>query len=173
MNVRNPQAGTIRASLRHPAFRWLLGGLAASQIGDWLYNLALVTMVYEGTHSAMWAGITTAARVAPMVALGPLGGVIADRFDRRRLMMACDLIRLILMLVLALVAVAHLPVLLAPVIAAAVRCRCCTNAATDSKPIRSAANCGPRSRLAGLSWKTSTLAKPSSRPKATSAPPIA
>lgn len=119
MNLQNPPAGTIRASLRHPAFRRLLGGLAVSQVGDWLYNLALVTMVYEGTHSALWAGITTAARVVPMVTLGPLGGVVADRFDRRRLMVACDLIRLVLMLMLALVAEAHLPVTLAPVIAAA------------------------------------------------------
>ena len=31
MNVQNPPAWTIRASLRHPAFRWLLGGLAVSQ----------------------------------------------------------------------------------------------------------------------------------------------
>jgi hypothetical protein len=35
-----------------PAFRWLLSSLAVSQTGDRLYNLALVTMVYEGTHSA-------------------------------------------------------------------------------------------------------------------------
>jgi MFS family permease len=119
VNLKNSPAGTIRASLRHAAFRRLLGGLAVSQIGDWLYNLALVTMVYQGTHSAVWAGTATAARVVPMVALGPLGGVVADRFDRRRLMVACDLIRLALMLVLALVAVTHLPVLLAPVIAAA------------------------------------------------------
>lgn len=114
-----PPPGTIRAALRHPAFRWLLAGLAVSQVGDWLYNLALVTMVYQGTHSTLWAGVTTAARVVPMVALGPLGGVVADRFDRRRLMVACDLIRLVLMLALALVAAAHLPVLLAPLIAAA------------------------------------------------------
>jgi MFS family permease len=119
VNLHHPPAGTIRASLRHPAFRWLLGGLAVSQIGDWLYNLALVTLVYQGTHSVLWAGLTTTARVVPLVALGPLGGVMADRFDRRRLMVTCDVIRLVLMLVLALVAAAHLPVLLAPVIAAA------------------------------------------------------
>jgi MFS family permease len=116
MNMPN---GTIRASLRHAQFRWMLGGLAVSQIGDWLYNLALVTLVYERTHSALWAGVTTAARVVPIVALGPLGGALADRFDRRRLMVVCDVIRLAFMLVLALVAVAHLPVVIAPVIAAA------------------------------------------------------
>ncbi|HEY2521592.1 MAG TPA: MFS transporter [Streptosporangiaceae bacterium] len=119
MNMPNTPPGTIRAALGHRAFRKLLGGLAVSQLGDWLYNLALVTLVYSRTHSALWAGVTTAARVVPIVALGPLGGAIADRFDRRRLMIACDLIRLALMLALALMAVAHLPVLLAPVIAAA------------------------------------------------------
>ncbi|MGH3211193.1 MAG: MFS transporter [Trebonia sp.] len=110
--------GTIRAALGYPAFRSLLAGLAVSQVGDWLYNLALVTMVYQRTGSAMWAGIATAARVIPIVVLGPVGGVVADRFGRRGVMIASDLARLVLMLGLALVAAAHLPVLLAPVIAA-------------------------------------------------------
>jgi MFS family permease len=112
------QEGTIRAALGYPAFRSLLAGLAVSQVGDWLCNLALVTMVYQRTGSAMWAGIATAARVIPIVVLGPVGGVVADRFGRRGVMIASDLARLVLMLGLALVAAAHLPVLLAPVIAA-------------------------------------------------------
>ena len=90
-----------------------------SQIGDWLYNLALVVLVYDRTHSSLWAGVTTAARVVPIVALGPLGGVLADRFDRRRIMIACDLARMGLMVLLAAVAAARLPIVLAPVIAAA------------------------------------------------------
>jgi MFS family permease len=114
----NHKEGTIRAALGYPAFRSLLAGLAVSQVGDWLYNLALVTMVYQRTGSAVWAGAATAARVVPMVVLGPLGGVVADRFGRRGVMIASDLARLVLMLGLALVAAAHLPVLLAPVIAA-------------------------------------------------------
>ncbi len=118
MNIMNAQAGTIRAALRYPSFRLLLAGLAVSQLGDWLYNLALVALVYQRTHSALWAGVTTAARVLPIVALSPLGGVIADRFDRRRVMAICDVIRLVLMAALALVAAAHLPVVLAPLLAA-------------------------------------------------------
>jgi MFS family permease len=113
-----PPEGTIRAALRYPAFRALLAGLAVSQTGDWLYNLALVTMVYQRTGSVMWAGIATGARVVPMVVLGPAGGVIADRFSRRVVMVIADLLRLVLMLGLALVAVTHLPIVLAPVIAA-------------------------------------------------------
>ena len=119
MSIHRAPSGTIRAALRYPGFRWLLSGLAVSQIGDWLYNLALVVLVYDRTHSPMWAGITTAARIVPMVVLGPLGGIAADRFDRRRLMIGCDIARTGLMVVLALVAWAQLPVALAPLIAAA------------------------------------------------------
>jgi predicted MFS family arabinose efflux permease len=110
--------GTIRSALGSPSFRSLLAGLAVSQIGDWLYNLALVTLVYQRTGSALWAGAATAARVIPMVALGPVGGVIADRFSRRQVMIASDLARLVLMAALALVAAARLPVVLAPALAA-------------------------------------------------------
>jgi MFS family permease len=119
MNIKNAPSGTIRAALRYPDFRWLVSGLAVSQIGDWLYNLALVVLVYDRTHSALWAGVTTAARVVPVVVLGPLGGVLADRFDRRRIMIACDLTRMGFMVLLAAVAAFRLPVVLAPVIAAA------------------------------------------------------
>jgi MFS family permease len=119
MSIKNAPSGTIRAALRYPDFRWLVSGLAVSQIGDWLYNLALVVLVYDRTHSALWAGVTTGARVVPVVVLGPLGGVLADRFDRRRIMVACDLARVGLMVLLAAVAAFRLPVVLAPVIAAA------------------------------------------------------
>jgi MFS family permease len=119
MNIKKAPAGTIRAALAYPAFRGLVSALAVSQLGDWLYNLTLIALVYGRTHSAWWAGVTTAARVVPVVLLGPLGGVIADRFDRRRVMIASDVTRMALMVLLAAVAVVHLPILLAPVIAAA------------------------------------------------------
>jgi predicted MFS family arabinose efflux permease len=118
VTIQNAPSGTIRAALRYPAFRSLLAALAVSQVGDWLYNLALVVLVWDRTHSALWAGITTAARIVPVVVLGPLGGVLADLVDRRRLMIGSDLARMAFMLLLALVAAAGLPVVLAPVIAA-------------------------------------------------------
>lgn len=100
-------------------FALLLGSLAVSSCGDWLYNVALLALVYQRTGSATWVAITTAARVIPMVVIGPLGGVAADRHDRRRLIIAADLIRAALMVALAGVAAAGLPILLAPVLAAA------------------------------------------------------
>jgi MFS family permease len=108
----------MNAARHNPRFRRLLAGLAISQAGDWLYNLALLAFVYERTHSSVWVGLTTAARVLPILICGPLGGVVADRYDRRRIMLASDAVRVALMLALALVAVAGLPVVLAPAIAA-------------------------------------------------------
>src|SRR5215470_2012463 len=76
-------SATMNVARRYPRFRRLLAGLAVSQAGDWLYNLALLAFVYERTHSSAWLGVTTAARVLPIVVGGPFGGVIADRYDRR------------------------------------------------------------------------------------------
>ena len=111
-------SSAMNVARRYPRFRRLLASLAVSQAGDWLYNLALLAFVYERTHSTTWLGLTTAARVLPIVVCGPLGGVVADRYDRWRIMLASDGIRVVLMLALALVAAAGLPVVLAPIIAA-------------------------------------------------------
>jgi MFS family permease len=108
----------MNVARRYPRFRRLLASLAVSQAGAWLYNLALLAFVYERTHSSTWLAITTAARVLPVVVFGPLGGVVADRYDRRRLMLASDGVRFVLMLALAGVAAAGLPVALAPIVAA-------------------------------------------------------
>ena len=100
-------------------FHLLIASLAISSCGDWLYNVALLALVYGRTGSATWVSLTTAARVAPIVALGPLGGVLADRYDRRRLIIASDLVRALAMVLLAIVAAAGLPIALAPVLAMA------------------------------------------------------
>jgi MFS family permease len=113
----NPFA-PFRIALRARNLRLLLTGLAASQAGDWLYNLALLAFVYDRTYSSMWIGLTTAARIVPEVALGSLAGVLADRVDRRALMLGSDALRALAMAALVVIGVAHLPVLLAPVVAA-------------------------------------------------------
>ncbi len=99
-------------------FHLILVGLATSALGDWLYNVALLALIFGRTGSATWVALTTAARVLPVVVLGPLGGVLADRHDRRALMIGADVIRMVLMAALAAVAAAGLPIVLAPVLAA-------------------------------------------------------
>lgn len=113
----NP-AAPFRTALRERNLRLLLAGLAASQAGDWLYNLALVALVYDRTHSSLWIGLTTAARIVPEVVLGPIGGILADRVDRRRLMIGADAARATTMVGLAVVAATQAPIVLAPLLAA-------------------------------------------------------
>ena len=90
--------------------RALIGASAASQIGDWLYNAALLGYVFSATHSAAWVGAATVCRLLPYVLLGPLGGAVADRLPRRTVLLAGDLLRLALMLVMAAVVAADGPV---------------------------------------------------------------
>jgi MFS family permease len=121
MCVRRPagKLGVMQIARQYPRFGRLLAALATSQLGDWLYNLSLLAYIQQRTHSTMWLGITTAARIAPLVLGGPIGGMIADRFDRRRLMVASDALRAAIMAGLVLVALLSLPVVLIPLLVAA------------------------------------------------------
>lgn len=92
--------------------------LAVSTCGDWLYNIALLAVVYERTRSPSFVAVTTAARVVPIIAFGPFAGVLADRLDRRRLIVASDLARAVLMVALAAIAAFGLPIMLVPLVAA-------------------------------------------------------
>lgn len=92
--------------------RVLISASAVSQIGDWLYNAALLAYVFHATHSAAWVGAATLCRLLPFVLLGPLGGAVADRYRRRTVLVAGSLVRLALMLVLAEVAARRGPIAL-------------------------------------------------------------
>jgi MFS family permease len=92
--------------------RALIGSSAASQIGDWLYNAALLGYVFSATGSAGWVGAATICRLLPYVLLAPLGGAVADRYPRRAVLLTGDLLRLSLMLVLAAVVAGDGPVAL-------------------------------------------------------------
>ena len=96
-------AAAYRSVLAIRDARALIGASAASQLGDWLYNAALLGYVYSATGSAAWVGAATVARLLPYVLLGPVGGAIADRYPRRTVLLAGDLLRMLLMAALALV----------------------------------------------------------------------
>ncbi|MGH2746838.1 MAG: MFS transporter [Actinomycetota bacterium] len=95
---------SLRAALSYRDFRYLLGGLAVSEAGDWLYGIALIVFVFDTTESAAWVAAATIFRTIPYILLGTFGGVLADRYERRAVMIACDLVRGALMLTLAVVA---------------------------------------------------------------------
>ncbi|TML80364.1 MAG: MFS transporter [Actinobacteria bacterium] len=101
--------GTFHSVLRRRDFRRVLVGLAVSEAGDWLYNVALLVFILNRTHSGSWVAAATVARLSPYVIVGPLGGLLAERHDYRRVMIGSDLIRAALMGALALLAAVHGP----------------------------------------------------------------
>ncbi len=80
----------------------LLFGEFVSSIGDWLYLVALLVLVWDATGGDTVAlGIIGAARILPYVLLSIPAGIVADRFDRRRILLVTDIVRGLLMLVIA------------------------------------------------------------------------
>ena len=109
----------MRAPLRHRDFRYLATGLAISQTGERLYNVALLILVLNATGSATWVAAAGIVRLLPYVLFGPLGGVVADRYPPKRVMIVSDLARAVIMAGLGLVALSSAPPLFAIVLAGA------------------------------------------------------
>ena len=80
------------AALRDPAFRRIFAASFVSQTGDWFQITGRALLVYQITGSAAALGVIYVASFVPVLVLTNFGGVIADRFDRRRLMIACQVL---------------------------------------------------------------------------------
>ncbi len=86
---------------RNPALSRLLAGEFVSGIGDWLYLVAILVVVYAESNSPVLLGVIGAARILPYVLLSVPAGIVADRFDRRMVLLVTDVARGVLMLALA------------------------------------------------------------------------
>ena len=87
--TRVERAGrTTFAALVVPNYRRYYGGQAISLIGTWMQMTAQSWLVLTLTHSAAALGVIIALQTLPVLLLGPYGGVIADRVDKRKLMIA-------------------------------------------------------------------------------------
>lgn len=95
--TRGAWLGPYRVLRGHRDLTLLFSGQVVSAIGDWLYITALIVIAYQLTHSAVFVAALTFTRLLPYVIFLPLGGVLADRFDRRRQMIAADLGRAVCM----------------------------------------------------------------------------
>lgn len=86
MTVLDDIRGQTFAALKGPNFRRYISGQAVSLIGTWMQTVAQSWLVLELTGSATAIGVVLALQTVPMLLLGPYGGVVADRTDKRRLM---------------------------------------------------------------------------------------
>ena len=89
----------------------LLTGEFISGIGDWLYIVAIFVVIYRETNDAAAVGLFGAVRLIPYILLSVPAGLVADRFDRRLVLLVSDLVRGGVMLVLAYLVATNGPIL--------------------------------------------------------------
>lgn len=78
---------------RNHNYRFTWFGQIVSEVGDHFNNVAVLSLAIEKTHNGGVIAALMLSRAIPAVLAGPLAGVILDRFDRQRIMIASDLIR--------------------------------------------------------------------------------
>jgi len=81
---------------RNPDFRNLYAAQLISYGGDWFLTVALFALVHDLTGSPLMLALTLVAQEIPFFFMSPVGGALADRLDRRRLMIWADLARAVL-----------------------------------------------------------------------------
>jgi MFS family permease len=95
-----PPAGGFRAAWsllrRNRDFRRLFLSSVISLGGDWFLFVAIGSLVLETTERALFVGFTILSQELAFFAASPLAGILADRVDRRRLMIGCDLARAVI-----------------------------------------------------------------------------
>ena len=105
----NMGASTKRtfSSLAIPNYRRFFIGQAISLIGTWMQTTAQAWLVLTLTGSASDLGVVVALQTLPVLLLGPYGGVIADRVDKRRLMVVLQSLMGVQALVLGILTLTH------------------------------------------------------------------
>jgi MFS family permease len=78
---------TRLGALRHRDFRLFWIGQLISQVGTWMQSVAQAWLVLELTHSPLQLGLVSALQFIPVLVLSPVGGVLSDRFAKRRVLL--------------------------------------------------------------------------------------
>ena len=81
-----PSRGAAIAALRHRNFALFWTGALVSNIGTWIQTITVPYVIYKTTDSAAWVGFAGFCQFIPGVLMGPWSGAIADRFNRRRVL---------------------------------------------------------------------------------------
>ena len=103
------RSGTARAALSHRTFRIVFLGAFASNIGTWMQNVVLGAYAYDLTHSATFVGVIIFAQLGPTLVLPMVGGLLADKVDRKRFLIILSVEQLVFSIGVALVAASPHP----------------------------------------------------------------
>ncbi len=103
------RTGTARSALRHRTFRIVFLGAFASNIGTWMQNVVLGAYAYDLTHSSIFVGVIIFAQLGPTLVLPMVGGLLADKVDRKRFLILLSIEQLVFSLGVALVVLSPHP----------------------------------------------------------------
>src|SRR6185295_11718895 len=105
MTATPPSSGSrLVRSLRHRNYRLFFGGQTVSLIGTWITRVATSWLVYRLTGSELLLGVVAFAGQIPLLILAPFGGVLGDRWDRRRILIVTQVLSALQSFVLAALA---------------------------------------------------------------------
>ncbi len=93
----------VRLIRGNPNFRRLWLAQIVSENGDWFYTLAIYSLLLELTGKASSVALALVLQVLPHTLLGPLAGMVNDRFSRRKIMIVSDLLRMVIVACMLLV----------------------------------------------------------------------
>jgi dTMP kinase len=100
--------GGLRSLFRVQGFRRLFAGQAVSGLGDWVATLAFIALAFDITRNQTAVAVVLILRLVPPVFAAPVGGILADRLDRRLVMVTCDLARAALIVLVPFVGIGGL-----------------------------------------------------------------
>src|SRR4029078_5088219 len=92
----------LRLVRRNRNFRRLWLAQIVSEVGDWVYTLAIYSLLLQLTGRASSVALALVLQVLPQTFIGPAAGVINDRSSRKRVMIGADLARVVIVLAMPL-----------------------------------------------------------------------
>ena len=95
----------ILVPLRHRDFRFLWSGMTVSLLGDGITTIALAWQAYELSNAPTALAVIGVAQTIPHVLLLLVGGAVSDRFERRKVLIAADTVRMLAVCALGVLAV--------------------------------------------------------------------
>jgi MFS family permease len=99
---------SILRSFRHRNFRLFFSGQSISMIGTWMQRIAVGWLVYRLTNSAFLLGMVGFSNQIPAFLLAPFAGVLADRYNRHRILILTQALAMVQALLLSLLVLFHL-----------------------------------------------------------------
>ena len=100
--------GAVGDVMRHRSFRIYLIGHIPNVVGTWVVRISISWLAWELTHSGFWVGAVAAADALPVLLFGPIGGVMADRMDRRKIAIATQAMLVVISVLLTVTTIAGL-----------------------------------------------------------------